>query len=151
MTDDLAIYLFVAGCAVFGIATSSELEAGSYELAVVGSSTQHLNTPQVCQHAAEAEEPIATEFGSTRLTGILTVPGRRIAIFTVPGVGSLELTEGQILSGWKIENITPSGVLLKGPGGKRLLQPERDAAPAPEAPELTFHRVLPDQQTRDEE
>jgi hypothetical protein len=92
----------------------------------------------------------------TRLTGIVTAPGQRLAIFVVTGAKPLALTEGDSVSAWHIRSITPRQVSLSGLGGTRTLQPEADEAPVPPAvsaaqPLLTFRRVLPDQQTRDEE
>jgi hypothetical protein len=178
MNDRLAVYSLLAGCVVFGVVTFAELESGwRRETVTVGTSAKRPSAAAASQqHAAEIDELVATAlarplfnesrrppqqsadetgadlgFGNTRLSGILTAPGQRIAIFTVPGTNSVVLTEGQTLSGWQIEYITPREVSLDGPAGKRTLQPEGDAGLVVEAPKLTLQRVLPDQQTRDEE
>jgi hypothetical protein len=105
--------------------------------------------------AALAKSKSATELGlkSLRLAGIITAPGRRFAIFAVTGGKPLTLPEGQTVSGWQIESITPRQVSLSAFGGMITLQPQ----PGPAAADLvvptklTFDRVLPDQQTRDDE
>ncbi len=62
----------------------------------------------------------------TRLAGIVTEPGRRIAIFAPAGAKALTVSEGQTVGGWRIENITPLEVSLSGPDGTRTLQPKFD-------------------------
>jgi hypothetical protein len=88
-----------------------------------------------------------------RLAGIITAPDRRLAIFAVAGGKPLALAEGQTVSGWQIESIMPRQVSLSAFGGRRTLQPQPGpaAADAMVPPKLTFDRVLPDQQTRDDE
>ena len=97
----------------------------------------------------------ATELGleSLRLAGIVTTPGQRFAIFAVTDGKPLALAEGQTVSGWQIESITPRQVSLSAVGGMMTLQPQpgTPTAGAVAPPELTFDRVLPDQQTRDDE
>jgi hypothetical protein len=56
------------------------------------------------------------------------------------------------VSGWQIESITPRQVSLSAFGGMITLQPQPGPAAADVVPtKLTFDRVLPDQQTRDDE
>ncbi len=110
-----------------------------------------------------AESKSATELGleSLRLAGIITTPGQRFAIFAVTDGKPLALAEGQPLalaegqtvSGWQIESITPRQVSLTAFGGMITLQPQPGSAAAgAQVPQkLTFDRVLPDQQTRDDE
>ena len=61
--------------------------------------------------ANEADSDLA----DTRLTGIVTEPGRRMAIFAVNGEKLLRVAEGDAVSGWRIESITPREVSLSGP------------------------------------
>lgn len=70
--------------------------------------------------------PSAADLGDTRLTGIVTEPGHRIAIFAVNGSRPLRLTEGEAVSGWRIESITAREVSLTGPGGTKTLEPKVD-------------------------
>jgi hypothetical protein len=104
---------------------------------------------------ALAESKSATELGleSLRLAGIITAPDRRFAIFAVTGGKPLALGEGQTVSGWQIESITPREVSLSAFGGMMTLHPQPGpvAADAVAPTKLTFDRVLPDQHTRDDE
>jgi len=104
---------------------------------------------------ALAESRSATELGleNLRLAGIITAPDRRFAIFAVTGGKPLALGEGQTVSGWQIESITPREVSLSAFGGMMTLHPQPGPAAADAAAptKLTFDRVLPDQQTRDDE
>jgi general secretion pathway protein N len=74
-----------------------------------------------------------------RLTGIVTEPDHHLAIFAVNGAKPLRVTEGEAVSGWRIESITPREVSLSGPGGTKTLEPKLDpnlvqqAPPAPPA------------------
>jgi hypothetical protein len=80
-----------------------------------------------------------------RLTGIVTAPGERLAIFAVAGAKPLVVKEGEEVSGWRIDGITPGAVSVSGPGGTVTLRPKSDkrlargpraatVAPAPGAP-----------------
>jgi hypothetical protein len=42
----------------------------------------------------------------------------------------LALTEGQTVSGWQIDSITPEEVSLTGPSGTKILRPNPDSAVA---------------------
>jgi hypothetical protein len=82
------------------------------------------------QHAAPAAErhrrrAANTDLSDKRLTGIVTAPGRHIAIFAVNDAKPLILTEGDSVSGWRIEAIGPIQVSLSGPGGNKTLRPSR--------------------------
>src|SRR5207245_4202263 len=68
-----------------------------------------------------------------RLTGIVTEPGRRIAIFAISGATLMRLLEGEAVSGWRIESITPREVSLSGPSGTKTLQPKLDPNLVPTA------------------
>jgi hypothetical protein len=67
-----------------------------------------------------------TDLSDKRLTGIVTVPGRHIAIFAVSDAKPLILAEGEAVSGWRIETIGPIEVSLSGPGGSKTLRPQPD-------------------------
>jgi len=71
----------------------------------------------------------------TRLTGIVTEPGHRFAIFAPTGAKPLVVTEGDTVSGWRVESINPREVSLSGPGGTKTLQPKIDPNLAPPAPQ----------------
>lgn len=75
-----------------------------------------------------------TTFADTRLAGIVTEPGRRFAIFAPTGTKPLIVREGDTVSGWRVETITPHEVSLSGPGGNKTLQPKIDPNLAPPAP-----------------
>src|SRR5206468_4119990 len=68
----------------------------------------------------------SADLADTRLTGIVIEPGRRIAIFAVNGAKPLRLTEGEAVSGWRIESITPREVALSGASGTKTLEPKFD-------------------------
>jgi hypothetical protein len=67
----------------------------------------------------------------TRLTGIIVVPGHRIAIFAPLGAKALVVSEGETVSGWRVEHINPREVSLSGPSGTKTLQPKFDPNLAP--------------------
>lgn len=69
-----------------------------------------------------------------RLAGIVTEPGHRFAIFAPSGAKALIVTEGDTVSGWRVESITPREVSLSGPDGTKTLQPKIDPTLAPPAP-----------------
>ncbi len=75
------------------------------------------------------------DLNNARLTGIVTAPGRRIALFAVPGPKTLLLSDGGVVGGWRIEDISPTEVSLDGPGGIKKLQPKIDPnRPIPASP-----------------
>jgi general secretion pathway protein N len=49
-----------------------------------------------------------------------------MAIFAVNGEKPLRVAEGDAVSGWRIESITPREVSLSGPGGTKTMQPKMD-------------------------
>jgi hypothetical protein len=69
-----------------------------------------------------------------RLTGIVTEPDHHVAIFAVNGAKPLRLTEGEAVSGWRIESISPREVALSGPGGTKTLEPKLDPNLAQQPP-----------------
>jgi hypothetical protein len=86
--------------------------------------------PPLQQYATPAAEPNNgaddTDLSDKRPTGIVTAPGRQIAIFAVKDAKPLILAEGETISGWRIETIGPIEVSLIGPGGSRTLRPKPD-------------------------
>ena len=84
-----------------------------------------------------------------RLTGIVTEPEHHVAIFAVNGAKPLRLTEGEAVSGWRIESITPREVSLSGPGGTKTLEPKLDPnlvqQPPPQPPAANPAARLPAQ------
>jgi hypothetical protein len=161
MTDRLAIYLLLAGCLVFGGIIVVELNPATDDKAIIGAGTAPTGAAVAVhrQPGTHLDELLATvlsrplfsstrrppqsaandgpsaDLGDTRLTGIVTVPGHHLAIFAVNGAKPLKLSEGQDVSGWRIESITPREVSLSGPSGTKTLEPKVDPslsqAPAP--------------------
>ena len=72
-------------------------------------------------------------FDDTRLAGIVTEPGHRFAIFAPAGAKPLIVSEGDTVSGWRVDSITAREVSLSGPGGTKTLQPKIDPNLAPPA------------------
>jgi hypothetical protein len=167
MISRLAIYLLLAGCLIFGGIVFFELQPTATDEPARSELSRRSNIPPAVrrQQSAQQEELLATVLGrplfsssrrppqtaandggttsdlaDTRLTGIVTEPGRSIAIFAVNGAKPLKLTEGEAVSGWRIESITPREVALSGPGGAKTLAPKIDpnlgapqSGPAPAA------------------
>ena len=77
---------------------------------------------------ARGEDDAKTDSGltDTRLTGIVIVPGHRIAIFAPIGAKTMVVSEGESVSGWRVERINPREVSLSGPSGTKTLQPKFD-------------------------
>src|SRR5467141_3932673 len=153
MISRLAIYLLLAGCLVFGGIVFIELQPDATDEPAPSEVSRRPNMPSAVHRpqGARLEELLATVLGrplfnntrrppqtaandsggtsdlaDTRLTGIVTEPGRSIAIFAVNGAKPLKLTEGEAVSGWRIESITPREVGLSGPGGSKTLTPKID-------------------------
>src|SRR5262249_30804540 len=76
--------------------------------------------------AAASDNVTSSDLADVRLTGIVTEPERRVAIFAVNGAKPLRLTEGEAVSGWRIETIRPREVAMSGPGGTKTLEPKLD-------------------------
>jgi hypothetical protein len=184
MINRFAVYLLLAGCLGFGAILLAEFDSSVRRgAAAINEAAARPPTVAVAaQHGLPIDQLVATALArplfsttrrpsqqaagnsvtdpaltDTRLAGIVTAPGHRLAVFVVTGAKPLALTEGQTISGWYIDSIAPRQVSLSGPGRTKTLQPETDQAGAPQRvpatgpPELTFSRLLPDQQTRDEE
>ena len=153
MIGRLAIYLLLTVCLVFGVIVFIELQPAATDEPARNELPGRPNMPPAVrrQQSAHLEELLATVLGrplfnnsrrppqtaandgggtsdlaDTRLTGIVTEPGRSIAIFAVNGAKPLKLTEGEAVSGWRIESITPREVALSGPGGAKTLAPKND-------------------------
>ena len=163
MIDRLVLLLLVGGCLLFGAILVMELAPAGAEDAVVAQAAQSLAASPISRpQNPRSEELVATAlarplFSSTRrppqdasgpaadsdltdarLTGIVTAPGHRLAIFAVSGDKPLKVAEGDAVSGWRIESITPREVSLSGPSGTKTLQPKLDPnlAPPPGQPPI---------------
>jgi general secretion pathway protein N len=165
MTDRLVIYLLLAGCLIFGAVVWAELQPAAVDTPAPSQVAKPADTPAAThrQPSTRLEELLATvlarplfsntrrppqstasdnvassDLNDVRLTGIVTEPERRVAIFAVNGAKPLRLTEGEAVSGWRIETITPREVSLSGPGGTKTLEPKLDPnlvqQPAPALP-----------------
>jgi hypothetical protein len=163
MIERLAVYLLLAGCLALGAIIFAELQpAGPDEIATIKAAAkpdagravrrpQNLRPDELLAitlarplfsstrrppQSAGNDAATDTDLADKRLTGIITEPGHRIAIFAVTGAKPLILTEGETVSGWQIESITPLEVSLSGPGGNMTLQPKLDPnlANAPKPP-----------------
>jgi hypothetical protein len=156
MIDRLVLLLLLGGCLLFGAILVMELApAGAEDAVVAQAARSNAASPTTRPQNPRPEELVATAlarplFSSTRrppqdapsgaadsdlsdarLTGIVTTPGRRIAIFAVNGDKPLKVAEGDAVSGWRIESITPREVSLSGPTGGKTLQPKLDPTLAP--------------------
>jgi general secretion pathway protein N len=151
MIDRLLLFLLVGGCVLFGAILVIELApAGAEDAVVAQAARSDAASPIARPQNPRPEELVAAAlarplFSSTRrppqdapsgaaaddltdarLTGIVTTPGHRIAIFAVSGDKPLKVAEGDAVSGWRIESITPREVSLSGPSGTKTLQPKLD-------------------------
>jgi hypothetical protein len=82
-----------------------------------------LHRPETASSVNNADLPLR----DVRLTGVVIGPDLRIAIFAVAGTNSRVLSEGEVLKGWRLDRILPKGVVLSGPAGNILLEPQPDA------------------------
>jgi hypothetical protein len=156
MIDRFAIYLLLAGCLVLGAIVFVELGPAADDNEAL---REFPGRPDAAPAVARTpgtrlDELLATAlarplFSSTRrpppsaasgagdsladarLTGIITAPGHHVAIFAVNGAKPLTLTEGEAVSGWRIDSITPREVALSGPGGTKTLEPKLDPSLSP--------------------
>jgi hypothetical protein len=163
MIDRLVLSLLVGGSLLFGAILIMELApAGTEDAVVTQAARSDAASPVTRTQNPRPEELVAAAlarplFSSTRrppqdapsgaaaddltdarLTGIVTAPGHRIAIFAVSGDKPLKVAEGDAVSGWRIETITPREVSLSGPSGTKTLQPKLDPnlAPPPGQPPI---------------
>ena len=163
MIDRLAVYLLIAGCLLFASLIVVELDGGGATDAAIAEVPVRADAaPAATQPAPRVElddlfrvtlaRPLfsatrrppqitansSTDPGltDTRLTGIVTEPDHRLAIFAVAGAKPVALTEGETVSGWRIDSISPREVSLSGPGGTKILQPriDQNAVAQPRSP-----------------
>jgi hypothetical protein len=152
MTNRRTLYPLLAGCLIFGAITFVEL-APDGDDAVLPAPSPRANVAPAAhrQQNSRVDELLETAlarplFSSTRrpaqstiddgagdtdlsdkrLTGIVTAPGRHLAIFAVSDAKPLMLAEGESISGWRIDTIGPIEVSLSGPGGSKTLRPQPD-------------------------
>jgi hypothetical protein len=89
----------------------------------------------------------SSDLAGTRLAGIVIGPDFRIAMFAVTGSKPLAVTEGENVTGWQVEIITPTEVSLSSRSGTRTLQPTLDpnppAAPRPPAVQTNAQPGVP--------
>jgi general secretion pathway protein N len=162
MIDRLILLLLIAGSLVFGAVVYTELRpGGAKEAATAKVAARPDSAPTLRrQQGPRVEELVTTilarplfsstrrpaqdapataaadsDLADTRLTGILTEPGRRMAIFAVNGGKPLKVVEGDEVSGWRVESITPREISLSGPGGTKTLQPKLDPNLAGQVPQ----------------
>jgi general secretion pathway protein N len=158
MIERLALLLLLGGCLIFGAILLVELEPAGTEDAAGAKVAARPDTPPTIRRrqnpridellaatlarplfsstrrppqSASNEAATDSDLADTRLTGIVTEPGRRTAIFAVNGDKPLKVAEGEAVSGWRIESITPREVSLSGPSGTKTLQPKMDPNLAP--------------------
>jgi general secretion pathway protein N len=152
MTHRLLLLLLIAGCLLFASLVFVELRPADVddeaiaEVAAkpaVATATHRLQSPKPEELVATAlarplfsntrrppqnaaETTTDSDLADARLAGIVTAPGHRIAIFAISGDKPLKVAEGDAVSGWRIETITPREVSLTGPTGTKTLQPKLD-------------------------
>lgn len=161
MIDRAPIYVLLAGCALLGAVVFAELgpdredspaietparsaapppeqrqaRTGADELVAEALARPLFSSTRRPPAAAAGDDgPTGGELSDTRLAGIVTEPGRRFAIFVPEGAKPLTVIEGETVSGWRVDSITPREVSLSGPGGNKTLQPKIDPNLTPPAP-----------------
>jgi hypothetical protein len=72
---------------------------------------------------AVAEAPAPPAVPLPRLTGVVTSPSERLALFASADGKVTELAEGESIGDYAIRSISPSEVILSGPDGQRTLRP----------------------------
>ena len=96
--------------------------------------------PDTASSANDADLPLR----DVRLTGVVIGPDLRIAIFAVTGTNSRVLSQGEALKGWRLESISPEGVVLSGPAGNIVLEPQTDANLVRRSPPVSVQSRQPD-------
>jgi hypothetical protein len=163
MIDRLAQILLLAGCGLFAAILAVEATrplTADTEGAAAGSPAPAVDLPAAARaRPGPRLEAMVTEilarplFSSTRrpsphssgpagdsaldddrLTGIVTAPGYRFAIFAPAGAKPIVVREGDSIAGWRVEGITPHDVSLSGPAGTKTLQPKIDPNLVPPPP-----------------
>jgi hypothetical protein len=160
MIDRLVMPLLVAGCVAFGAILLLEIKQPARIAVAAGAPAQPadpLSAPRPLPAApappiatilarplfSPSRRPPHSDLGNdadagglsdSRLAGIVVEPGRRFAIFAPTGAKPLVVTEGETVSGWRVESISPTEVALSGPDGTKTLQPKFDPnfSPPPE-------------------
>lgn len=158
---DLRLTLLALGCVVFGGLIVAELYADPGEPFAIAAVAPRREEPPVApltQPArlddllaatlarplfSQTRRPMANapeaaagpDLSGNRLAGIVTAPDRRLAIFDVTGAKPLVVAEGDTVSGWQVESITPTEVALVSSSGTRTLQPTLDSNPPPAHPQ----------------
>jgi len=149
MIDRRALFL-LGGCGIFAVVILVELYSGADDnVAAATIPSRADDAPVVAQahppplddtvamilarplfsptrRSPESSGPTVSGLTDKRLAGIVIGPDRRLAIFAVSGAKPLVLTEGETVDGWRIENITPGEISLRGPSGSETLQPRFD-------------------------
>ncbi len=164
MIERLPLISALAGCTIFAAIVAAEITAASTPETGVASAVPPraepsipVDRPTVGRHydsmlTTILDRPLfsatrrppphndgpATDssFDDTRLAGIVTEPGHRFAIFAPTGAQPLLVSEGDTVSGWRVESINPREVSLSGPGGTKTLRPKIDPNLAPPAAPL---------------
>jgi hypothetical protein len=154
MIDRFVTYLLICGCLIFGALVLLELRPAASdattpndvskrpdatsalhrepstrldELLAVALARPLFSSTRRPPQAAANDSATDSDLADMRLTGIVTEPDHHLAIFAVNGAAKpLRLTEGEAVSGWRIESITPHEVSLSGPGGTKTLEPKLD-------------------------
>jgi general secretion pathway protein N len=162
MINRLILLMLIAGSLMFAAVVYNELRPGDAKEAEIAKVAARQDSAPTLrrQQGPRVEELVATilarplfsstrrpaqdapaaaaadgDLADTRLTGILTEPGRRMAIFAVNGGKPLKVAEGDEVSGWRVESITPREISLSGPGGTKTLQPKLDPNLAGQVPQ----------------
>jgi hypothetical protein len=159
MTHRLLLLLLITGCLLFASFVFVELRPADVDDEAIAKVAAKPETATAIhrQQSPKPEELVATalarplfsntrrppqnaarpttddDLADARLAGIITSPGHRIAIFAISGDKPLEVAEGDAVSGWRIETITPREVSLTGPTGTKTLQPKLDPNLVPPA------------------
>jgi hypothetical protein len=160
MIDRLVVPLLLVGCVTFGTILVFEIETPERLSVTPSAAVEHTDPPPALHQLpmAPAAPPIVeilarplfspsrrppqsnpgnaaddSGLADSRLAGIIIEPGHRFAIFAPEGAKLLTVTEGETVSGWRVDNITSRDVSLSGPDGTRTLQPKFDPNLAPPA------------------
>jgi hypothetical protein len=158
MIERMALLMLLAGCALLAAIITSEImtAAGPDLPASAAPAPSEPSPPRIrpeirgrygellavilarplfssTRRPAPRSDDTITDSGlsDTRLAGIVIAPDHRIAIFASNGEKPLAVSEGQTVSGWRVERITSREVSLSGPGGTKTMQPKSDPNLAP--------------------
>jgi hypothetical protein len=153
MIDRFVTYFLIGGCLIFGALVLLELQPAATDTATPSEVSRRPDTTSAVRRepstrldellavalarplfsstrrppqAAANDSATDSDLADMRLTGIVTEPDHHVAIFAVNGAKPLRVSEGEAVSGWRIESITPHEVSLSGPGGTKTLEPKLD-------------------------